>query len=335
MLSAIVLALAACSLVAAEDTFTPDELDDMGMHELAQKARELRGGEKKKKPPAVDLKGCEHCKKVVTRMEEELSDMDFRGYPEVNAYLGEVCDDMEGFYKKDVVDWCRAEIQDNKQHRLTISGLLQMAGNLQEAVCNIAVKACPKAEVLVSADVDVMRDEEKEVSSFARECDNDGVRLCPHVLANPAIADRWARYVFDLHSLSSILCPAYVADVTLPTPSPPLLSSHAPLLSHSSPLTLLSSHAPLLSPRAPLLSHPFSFTPAPPTPVSCPLSHPPLFLTLLHAPPLTRHAQRRDLFTRKVECISGHEQVGRNASYGGERERERERAERGQREGSG
>jgi hypothetical protein len=101
----------------------------MGMHDLAAKARELKGEESKGRnfKTVKQTKGCELCKVVVKRMEEELNDADMRGYQEVinapsvvaqrnqcikcvflckirlhsrftqvNAYLGELCDYMEG-----------------------------------------------------------------------------------------------------------------------------------------------------------------------------------------------------------------------------------------------
>ena len=65
-----------------------------------------------------------------------------RTYAEVEQYLDEMCDDMEGWYKPKVVAWCRENLLEKKQ---MINGLVQMyPGNLVESVCALGLKICEK-----------------------------------------------------------------------------------------------------------------------------------------------------------------------------------------------
>eukprot|EP01052_Picozoa_sp_SAG31_P024831 SAG31_NODE_2139_length_6349_cov_2.773636_7_plen_98_part_00 len=67
-------------------------------------------------------------------------------YKEVEPYLEQVCDDMDGWVKPDVVDWCRSTMGDESS-KIMISGLVQMfPGNLVESICSMGAKVCPPEE---------------------------------------------------------------------------------------------------------------------------------------------------------------------------------------------
>jgi len=144
---------------------TPEELEEMGMTEMAQKLREIQAENANKNAtkegtPANKIEtvgksmpgrnmslslGCDACRQVVNRMEVELNIKDMREVNEVSFYLDEICDDMEYYYKDWVVKWCRANIPKNK---MMISGLLQMIPkNFEETVCVMSVHACTNSEL--------------------------------------------------------------------------------------------------------------------------------------------------------------------------------------------
>jgi hypothetical protein len=61
---------------------------------------------------------------------------------ELDLYLRTVCDDMQGWHKQPVVDWCRRTIPHPKNLGL-IRGLLAMyPGNLVESVCSMGLRLC-------------------------------------------------------------------------------------------------------------------------------------------------------------------------------------------------
>jgi len=98
----------------------------------------LEAGEE---PPAP-TEDCVLCKETMMHMQREFDTEEVRTYEEVETYLAEMCDDMEGWYKANVVDWCRKNVLEKKQ---MINGLVQMyPGNLIESVCALGLKICDK-----------------------------------------------------------------------------------------------------------------------------------------------------------------------------------------------
>jgi hypothetical protein len=121
-----------------------EELIEMGMHDMVAQRHELlrkNAMEAGEEPPAP-AESCVLCRETMLHMQREFDDEAVRTYEEVETYLGEMCDDMDGWYKPKVVQWCRDNVLQNKQ---MINGLVQMySGNLVESLCALGLKVCEK-----------------------------------------------------------------------------------------------------------------------------------------------------------------------------------------------
>ena len=121
-----------------------EELIEMGMHDLVAQRREIlrkNAMDAGDEPPAPS-ESCVMCRETMQHMQREFDTEAVRTYVEVETYLGEMCDDMDGWYKPKVVQWCRDNVLQNKQ---MINGLVQMySGNLVESVCALGLKICDK-----------------------------------------------------------------------------------------------------------------------------------------------------------------------------------------------
>ena len=121
-----------------------DELLELGMHDLVAQRREILA---KKHGKRVEVDegpetACGLCRQTMLHMQREFDDEAVRTYEEVEFYLDEMCDDMEGWYKPEVVQWCRENLLTKKQ---MVNGLVQMfPGNLVESVCALGLKICTK-----------------------------------------------------------------------------------------------------------------------------------------------------------------------------------------------
>eukprot|EP01051_Picozoa_sp_SAG22_P004814 SAG22_NODE_269_length_13236_cov_124.463424_3_plen_333_part_00 len=117
----------------------------MGMEDILVKRDALLAAKAGKKPPASP--DCRRCQDAMRHMQREFDLDEIRSnYAEVELYLKEVCDDMKGWLKPDVVKWCRATMGE-KKNNVMISGLVQMyPGNLIESVCSLGMKLCEKEE---------------------------------------------------------------------------------------------------------------------------------------------------------------------------------------------
>lgn len=121
-----------------------EELIEMGMQDMVAQRHEIlrqKALEAGEEPPPVSEQ-CELCRETMRHMQREFDTEEVRTYEEVTQYLGEMCDDMEGWYKSKVVTWCQDNVDKNKQ---MINGLVQMySGNLVESVCALGLKICDK-----------------------------------------------------------------------------------------------------------------------------------------------------------------------------------------------
>lgn len=121
-----------------------EELIEMGMHDLVMQRREIlrKNAMEAGEEPPMPSETCLLCKETMEHMQREFDNEAVRTYQEVETYLGEMCDDMDGWYKPKVVQWCRDNILEKKQ---MINGLVQMySGNFVESVCALGLKVCEK-----------------------------------------------------------------------------------------------------------------------------------------------------------------------------------------------
>jgi len=87
---------------------------------------------------------CEGCKIVMSEVNKQLNIKESRTFKETQAYLNEMCEDIEGWYPAHVGQVCRSLVP---EHTMTIQGLIQMSpGNLEDSVCALFLKVCPEPE---------------------------------------------------------------------------------------------------------------------------------------------------------------------------------------------
>uniref|UniRef100_A0A7S0RAB8 Saposin B-type domain-containing protein n=1 Tax=Pyramimonas obovata TaxID=1411642 RepID=A0A7S0RAB8_9CHLO len=103
---------------------------------------------------------CEGCKIVMSEVNKQLNIKETRTFREADAYMNEMCEDIEGWHPPHIGQVCRTLVP---KHTLTIRGLIQMTpGNLETAVCAHLMKVCPEPENPLQAKLKKDKEEAEE-----------------------------------------------------------------------------------------------------------------------------------------------------------------------------